>query len=126
MRLHGLFNIEVEDNLIVSHFYGAWNSEQTRHYAEQVKTLSSSLHNEPWARVINLSDWEGGGEEILAPLRELHTWSLENKCRFVVFVRPSMLPKFMLEKYGSGYGSYQIFESLQEAKNWAKQELAHL
>jgi len=73
-----------------------------------------------------LSDWEGGGEEILAPLRELHTWSLEKQCRFVVFVRPSMLPKFMLEKYGSGYGSYQIFESLREAKNWAKQELTHL
>ncbi len=119
MQRHGLYEIIVEDNLLVSHFFGAWNYEQTKLYQKQVKIAAASLLDKPWARVVDLSHWEGGGEEILTPLRDLQNWSNLHNCKVIVFVNPPLLPAFMLKKHGDIYGHYKIVGTVLEAKLWA-------
>ncbi len=123
MRQHGFLEIAVEKNLLVSQLFDAWNYEQTCNYKQQVKEASKPLLSRPWARVVDLSYWEGGGEEVVKPLHDLHLWSLENNCCAIVFVNPPLLPQFMLEKYGDPYKVYQICKTLDQAKTWAKKEL---
>ncbi|XQW85213.1 hypothetical protein ACOYR1_00360 [Thalassotalea piscium] len=123
MKEHGSYTISVKDNLIISHFFGAWNIEETELYADHVKELAAPLSSQPWARIIDLTSWEGGGVEIISPLRILQHWAENNNCHHVVFISPPLLPKYMLEKYGDPYGDYKICENLDEAINWVKQKL---
>lgn len=120
---HGLFNIEIEDNLLLVQFFDAWNYDQANCYNQEVKRAAASLVNKPWARIIDLTHWEGGGEETIAPIGDLHRWSLQNNCQLVVFINPPLVPKYMLEKYGDPYGNYEIFQSLNEAKSWVMSKL---
>ncbi len=120
---HGAFNIEIEENLFLVQFFDAWNFDQTNHYNQEAKRAAAPLIDEPWARIVDLTLWEGGGEETIAPLTDLHRWSQQHNCLLVVFVNPPLVPKFMLDKYGDPYGDYKIFQSVDEAKFWAKSQL---
>lgn len=120
MRKHGHFIIKQESNLLFSYFFGAWNIEQTLTYAEQVKCSVQTLQNQPWARIVDLSQWEGGGEEVTKPLIDLQLWSEYNNCVQTLFINPPLIPKYLLEKYGDPFSSYQIVQSEDEAKEWLK------
>ncbi len=120
MRKHGHFIIKQEGNLLFSYFFGAWNIEQTLTYAEQVKCSVQTLQDQTWARIVDLSQWEGGGEEVTKPLTELQLWSEHSNCIQTLFINPPLIPKFMLKKYGDPYGSYQVVQSEEEAKGWLK------
>ncbi len=120
MLQHGLYKIEIEGNLLISQFFGAWNYEQTKSYQEQVKIEAGPLLDNPWARIVDLSQWEGGGEETIAPLIMLQKWSEQHNCVQVVFVNPPLVPAFMLEKYGDPYGNYKVVKTIAEAKSWLK------
>jgi len=120
MRTHGHFILKRENNLLFSYFSGAWNIEQTLTYAKQVKGLVQSLQKQPWVRIVDLSQWEGGGNEVTKPLTDLQLWSEHNNCIQTLFINPALIPKYMLEKYGDPDGSYQIVQSEDEAREWIK------
>ena len=124
MQKHGHYHIEVIGNILISQFYGAWNYEQTKAYQQQVKLEAADIITSPWARIVDLSQWEGGGEETIAPLIMLQKWSEQHNCQLVVFVNPPLVPAFMLEKYGDPYGDYKVVGSTAEAISWAKSCLA--
>jgi len=121
---HGAFNIEIEDNLFLVQFFDAWNLEQANCYNQEAKLAAASLVNKPWARIIDLTHWEGGGEETIAPIADLHQWSLQRSCLLVVFINPPLVPQFMLDKYGDPYGDYKVFQSINEAKPWVRAQLS--
>ena len=123
MYNHGHYQLDIQNNILIAKFIGAWNFEQTTLYAEKVKTLSLPLHDKSWARVVNLSEWEGGGEEVVAPLHQVHLWSLELNCKIIAFVNPPLLPKYMLEKYGDPYGDFEIFKDELTAVAWVTEKL---
>jgi len=118
MRLHGSFDITIEGNVLTSHFYGPWNFEQTKTYQLEVMKRAETIIDKPWVRIVDLSQWEGGGEEVVAPLVQLQEWALANNCIEIVFVNPPLVPSFMLEKYGDPYGDYKVVKSIEEAKDW--------
>jgi len=120
MREHGHFTIKVENSILLSYFFGAWNIEQTFAYSHQVKQHVQPLLNSPWTRIVDLSQWEGGGEEVVKPLQELQQWAEKNNCHQTIFINPPLIPKFMLEKYGDPYGDFKVFQSENEAKQWLK------
>ena len=120
---HGAFNIKIEDNLLLVQFFDAWNYDQANCYNQEAKLAAAPLVNKPWARIIDLTLWEGGGEETIAPLTDLHQWSQQQNCLLVVFINPPLVPKFMLDKYGDPYGDYKIFQSTNEAKAWVRTQL---
>ncbi len=126
MRKHGLFHIELESNLLIAQFFGAWNAEQTLDYGLYIKEQALPLLSKPWARIVDLSHWEGGGEEVIAPLYDSHKWCSENNCQIVVFVNPPLVPKYMLEKYGDPYGAYQVYDTVVLAKTSVINQLAEL
>lgn len=126
LQEHGLFTIEVDDNLFLAQFFHAWNYDQANSYNHEAKLASQSLIGSPWARIIDLTHWEGGGEEVVKPITDLHHWSQKHDCVLVVFVNPPILPKFMLDKYGDPYGNYQTFKTIEKAKAWVKKELINL
>jgi hypothetical protein len=120
---HGLFNIKVEENLLLVQFFGAWNHAQAQHYNQEAKLAATPLLNQPWARIIDLSQWEGGGEETIAPIANLHQWSQQHNCFFAAYINPPLVPQFMIEKYGNLYGGYDIFQSTNEAKAWIRVQM---
>lgn len=126
MLQHGAFQVTIEENILIATFVGAWNRQQTLHYYHYVKTHALCLASAPWARIVDLSNWEGGGEEIIEPLYQTNNWCIENNCKLVVFVNPPLVPKYMLEKYGDPYGGYEIFEDIQSAKTHVIDKLAKL
>lgn len=126
MLQHGIFKVTITENILVSQFYGAWNVQQTLNYFNYMTTHAKQLSNKAWARIVDLSNWEGGGEEIIAPLYQTNTWCSEHNCKLVVFVNPPLVPKYMLEKYGDPYGSYEIFDDVETARVWVKEQLAKL
>ena len=123
---HGHYTISVQGNMIVSKFFGAWNLEQAQAYADHVQKISTSLLAKPWARVVDLSEWEGGGHEVVEPLKVLHLWAAQHHCEMVVFVKPALLPQFMLDKFGALYGNYNVFDSVEQATEWVASELTNL
>ena len=123
MLQHGAFKVTIEKNILLAEFFGAWNSQQTLNYYRYMKENAICLEHEPWARIVDLSHWEGGGEEIIKPLYDTNTWCSSHNCQLVVFVNPPLVPKYMLEKYGDPYGPYEIFEDIDSAKNWVSEQL---
>lgn len=124
MLEHGFYALSVKENLVISHFFGAWNVERTQKYADHVIEVATMIKAKPWARIVDLSSWEGGGIDVVQPLLTLQQWAEKNNCKHVIFVNPPLLPKFMLEKYGDPYHGYKICESLEQAITWVKAELA--
>lgn len=124
MRQHGFFEITLNKNMLIADFYGAWNFEQTEIYRKAIETEAQPLTKKPWARIVNLTQWEGGGEEVVAPLVATHNWCHENNCQLVLFVNPPLVPKYMLEKYGDPYGPYSIFDNVDDAIAWAIEKLS--
>lgn len=123
MDEHGHYTLSVQDNLILSRFFGAWNIEQIITYTNHVKEVAKAIASKPWARVVDLSDWEGGGVEVVQPLLLLQQWAEDNNCRQVVFINPPLIPKYMLEKYGDPYHDYKICNSVEEAISYLKSVL---
>ncbi|GAA5134931.1 hypothetical protein [Thalassotalea piscium] len=123
MDEHGHYTLSVQDNLILSRFFGAWNVEQIITYTNHVKEVAKAIASKPWARVVDLSDWEGGGVEVVQPLLLLQQWAEDNNCRQVVFISPPLIPKYMLEKYGDPYHDYKICNSVEEAISYLKSVL---
>ncbi len=120
---HGAFNIEIEDNLLLAQFFDAWNADQATYYNQEVKLAAAPLISRPWARIIDLTHWEGGGEEVIGPLTDLDQWSHLHNCSVVVFVNPPLVPQYMIDKHTDRYGDYVIFESMDEAKLWVRSQL---
>lgn len=121
---HGYYTLSVQENLLISHFFGAWNVEQTQNYANHTKSAATVLTNKPWARIVDLTLWEGGGIDVVSPLQTLQQWAEKNNCQHVIFINPPLIPQYMLDKYGDPYGSYKISNSVEEATSWAKSALA--
>jgi hypothetical protein len=120
MRTHGHFILRQENNLLFSYFFGAWNIEQALTYTEQVKRSVQTFKKQPWARIVDLSQWEGAGEEVTKPLADLQRWSEHNNCIQTLFINPPLIPKYMLEKYGDPDGHFHIVQSEGEAREWLK------
>ncbi|MGB1199241.1 MAG: hypothetical protein ACPG46_09340 [Thalassotalea sp.] len=123
MKEHGHFTLFLQDNIIVSRFFGAWNIEQTQHYVDHVIDIATTINHSPWARIVDISAWEGGAIETTKPLTLLQQWAEKNNCKHVVFINPPTLPQFMLDKYGQHYGNYKTFTSIDEATVWVKSTL---
>ena len=126
MLQHGYYTLSVHDNFILSHFFGAWNVEQTQDYTDHIKNVASDLTAKPWARIVNLSSWEGGGIDVIKPLERLQIWAENNNCKHVVFINPPLIPSYMLEKHGDPYHDYKVFADKDEAISWVQAELAKL
>lgn len=120
---HGFYALSVKENLVISHFFGAWNVERTEKYADHVIEVATMLKDKPWARIVDLSSWEGGGIDVIQPLLTLQQWAEKNNCKHVIFINPPLLPKYMLEKYGDPYHEYKICESLEQAIKWVNSKL---
>ena len=120
MNPHGHFIVKQKGNLVFSYFFGAWNVEQTLNYSEKIKCSVQTLQDQPWARIVDLSQWEGGGEEVTKPLTELQLWSEQNNCIQTLFINPALIPKYMIEKYGDPDGHFKIVQSEDEAREWLK------
>jgi hypothetical protein len=112
---HGSFKITLENNVLVSTFYGAWNKEQVEKYSNSVKQQAQPLLHSSWARVIDLSYWEGAGEEVVQPLTVLQHWAQDHNCKAIAFVNPQLLPQFMLKRYGHNYPTFEVFPTLEQA-----------
>ncbi|GHE97547.1 hypothetical protein [Thalassotalea profundi] len=126
MLEHGYYTLVVQDNFVLSQLFGAWNVERTKNYAEHMQKVASELTAKPWARIVNLSSWEGGGTDVIQPLQDLQKWAEQNNCKHVVFINPPLIPNYMLQKHGDPYHGYKIFEDQEEAISWVKAELDNL
>jgi hypothetical protein len=120
MRTHGHFILKQENNLLFSYFFGAWNIEQTLTYIEQVKRSVQTCKKQPWARIVDLSQWEGAGEEVTKPLTDLQCWSEHNNCVQTLYINPPLIPKYMLEKHGNPDARTHIVQTENEAIQWLK------
>lgn len=112
---HGEYDISVQGNILLTVLKGAWNKEQCQEYCRKVKKEAAIFVGQNWARVVVLSQWEGGCKEVIEQLNLLHAWSQEHHCRHVAYVNPSLLSRYLLDKHAERRGESMIFSCLNEA-----------
>ncbi|REL27848.1 hypothetical protein DXX93_15635 [Thalassotalea euphylliae] len=120
---HGQFYIRTEGQCLYTQMLGVWNKEGTERYSQAVKNQAQRMLSSPWARIVDLAEFEGGGSEVTAELTRLQRWAKDNSCIYVVFILPKSLVEYMLQSAHDVYQPFEIVQSKQEAEILAQQQL---
>jgi len=116
MQEHGEFQVKAEGQVIVSYLTGAWNVETANKYFESVRQHARSIYDKSWARLVDLSQWEGSGDDVAKVLVSLQQWAVKHKGKHVAYVKPHTLSKYMMEKYKlQDVINYHVFEEHEAA-----------
>ncbi|MDP5029709.1 MAG: hypothetical protein NWQ54_12360 [Paraglaciecola sp.] len=119
---HGSFTIEIKDKTIEVCAFGAWNEKTSELFKEQYLRQAQCLTAEPWACLLNLTDWELGTGEILRVGQDLNAWSYAHNQRFSAIVSSLALHRHLIEKIQEPTKSiqHQYFTQSQAAKDWLR------
>jgi hypothetical protein len=122
MQEHGLFTIEVRDKTLISTLCGAWNYETSLRYSEECKRLVDNLIGEPWASLVDLSEWELATPDVMKVNDELNTWASINNLKYEVVICSSSSQRALLEKYQESLNGVEtkFVDNLEQACEWLK------
>lgn len=126
MQPHGDFQIRLAGQVVISALKGAWNAETAHKYFDEVRDCAREICHNPWARLVDLSEWEGSGDDVAQILVNLQQWSAEHNSKYVAYVKPHTLSRYMMEKYNvSDVIDYSVFDDHQSALAFLTQCLSN-
>lgn len=120
MREHGYYDLTVNINRVTFIAYDSWNYEAIVKWAEEFKEIVLKLNNEPWACLVDLTQWELGVPETREHLYELYKWLNNQNLKYLAVVFGSSMQQSLLEK------PYQIltnverkyYTDIEQANHW--------
>ena len=120
MQPHGSFELSVKNQIVIIKAMGAWNFEMAVEFGEQYKALVLTFNQDPWACLIDLTEWELFTPEASDYLDDINRWADANNQRFEAVVCGLSIQQSLLEKNQAAFTHVetQFCESLDLACQW--------
>ena len=121
---HGTFELQIKGKTLISKAFGAWNYETALRYAKECrKLIEQNLLNEPWASIVDLSEWELATPDIWDAIDELNVWASENNLKHEVVILSLSLQKTLFEQTQEGFTDVEtkFVDNIAEAYLWLEQ-----
>ncbi|MBA6231409.1 MULTISPECIES: hypothetical protein [unclassified Colwellia] len=120
MNAHGSYKLEVNRNTVTFIAYDAWNYEAAIEWGKEFKSIVLQMNNEPWACLVDLTEWELATPDTRSYISELYLWLNNQNLKYLVVVFGLSIQKEILEK------TYKILtnvekkycEDIGKANNW--------
>lgn len=120
MLQHGSFDIACKDKTIIVKCMGAWNIETVQEFIPIYKKYVLAFDGQPWACLLDLTQWELATPEAWELIDELNVWGNANNQRYEavicsisfqqIFVEQSHLVMPNVEK--------KFCDDLAQAQQW--------
>ena len=122
---HGLFEITVNGNILVTSLYGAWNEEAAVAFSLEFKAKAAEIKPPDWGLLALLEQFEGGIPAADVIFLELVDWCVLNQLKASAHVyNKSAYKKDYLNKLISVPPSSftkSAFQDTKQAVDWLKQ-----
>lgn len=117
---HGRYKIELTQQVITVHFYGTWNVETSRNMCRDFFKSAYKICAEPWACLVNLSQWELGGPDVWEPIIEVNHWCAKNNQMHEAVVCNYSIQKYILQELQTYLPNTEsnFFNNVEAAVNW--------
>ncbi|WP_448551943.1 hypothetical protein [Thalassotalea montiporae] len=119
-KAHCDYEISISDSIMYTTMRGVWNVEGVQQYFEDIKLKAEFVRHQPWVRIADTLEFEGGAMELMDALKEIQAWSLSNNCRYLFLVAPKPMNKTILDMHQATYENMKYVYSMEEAVSQAK------
>ncbi|NOY89387.1 MAG: hypothetical protein GXO93_08390 [FCB group bacterium] len=118
-------DINVKNHILFSKIYGLWKLETAEAYCDEFKKVVKPLLNEPWAKLIDLTNWKTSYPEVNNVIGDLNRWCRAHKMKWAVYIidNPVSFPHLM-QMFDSGeYRDIaRTFRTRAEAEKFLKEQ----
>ena len=124
---HFQYSIDVDEKnrVIYAKVLGVWRIDTAQSYHEDFKLEAKKLIKKKWAKLIDLSNWRAGTDDVIVKIGEHMHWCLENNmvCQVYVIQDPTRFGqlKKMIEKGGAKAAS-ETFRTRPEAVKFLRDQ----
>jgi hypothetical protein len=70
--------VDVDNRIVFEKIYGVWRVETALAYSEDFKLEVDPLIKQPWAKLVNLSNWKTASHEVVQIVGEHLAWCREH------------------------------------------------
>ncbi|WP_159817914.1 hypothetical protein [Colwellia sp. 20A7] len=120
MKSHGSYTLTVNKNTLTFVAYDSWNYEAAIDWGQELKKLVIQMNNEPWACLVDLTQWELITPDARSYISELYSWLNNQNLQYLAVVFGLSIQKSLLEE------TYKLFTNVEikycvdstEANNW--------
>ena len=124
LHAHGEYHIEIHGHVAEVTALGSWNAEGMDAFIQNFKDECAGFAGEPWAALIDLTQWGLATPETAIQMDRLQEWCLENNQTYEALVMSeSALVEAQIERYSQliqGKLEQRHFNDRQEARDWLK------
>lgn len=120
MQEHGSYSLEIKNKTHILKAYGAWNYETVKRWGAETKQLVSTIKSNPWACLVDLTDWELATPDAREYVSNLNLWFNDNNLKYLAVVYSLYLQKEILKISHAALTNVEIkyFETLEEGEKW--------
>ncbi|REL25982.1 hypothetical protein DXX93_04985 [Thalassotalea euphylliae] len=117
---HCDYQISVTDNIMHCTMRGVWNVEGVWQYFDDIQRHAEPILDSPWIRIVDTTEFEGGGLALMDALKDIQEWSLAHKCKHLIIVAPRPLNKAILDQHQATYANMKYLYTMEEALTQAQ------
>jgi hypothetical protein len=122
LRAHGEYQIETHGHVVEVTTSGSWNAEGMASFIENFKAESAKLAGQPWAALVDLTQWTLATPETEAQMDRLQEWCLaHNQVYEALVMSDSALVEAQMDRYSevlAGKLEQRYFSDRDEAREW--------
>ncbi|MCC5851661.1 MAG: hypothetical protein JJU30_02445 [Alkalimonas sp.] len=82
------FQLKREGKVIWLTAFGTWTSRTVEDYIRQLRTQVATLHDQPWAMVMDGRQWQACPADVFEALRNNSSWCFEHRLSHGVVLLP--------------------------------------
>jgi hypothetical protein len=80
------FRVDADNSIIYAKIHGMWKAETAKSYHEEFKAEVSPLIGNPWAKLVDLTNWRTSYPEVSMIIGRHMAWSRQNGCVLSIYV----------------------------------------
>ncbi len=78
--------VDLENAVVYAKVYGQWTAETAQRYHDEFKKEVQPLLGQPWAKIVDVSNWKTSRNEVTAVVGKHMSWSKANGVALSIYV----------------------------------------
>ncbi|WP_354624712.1 hypothetical protein [Psychromonas sp. MME2] len=120
MKEHGSYKIELYEQVIIVRFISSWNRETSENMCKEFMQIASTITDNPWACLIDLTQWGLGGPEVWGPILDTNHWCAKNNQMHEAVVCSQVIQEHILRELQTALPTTKsgFFKTEADAEIW--------
>lgn len=124
LNAHGIYDLELRGDIIISRFSDAWNTEGVKAYFESYKLLVLGKKLNRFGGLADFRKFEGGTPNAMKYVEKIPQWSAKHGQIARAQILSHTLTDYIVNKpsYGSELFSINNFDDEESALSWLEEQ----